>query len=132
MIEEEHSDDQIERSVITDKMSSDKNRRLSMIPASHLPKADDTDKSLDRESNLGDHEDEDEFDSFILNNFQPFSGSENVAIWLDNIDKKFNLHKISRNLRYMAIPLLIEGEPKRRYVRNRSSINHLMISMSSS
>ncbi|CAF3108166.1 unnamed protein product, partial [Rotaria sp. Silwood2] len=74
------------------------------------------------ESNNGDNEDEDEFDSFILNNFNPFSGSEDVIDWLDNIDKKFNLHKISRNLRYIAIPLLVEGDAKRKHIRNRNNI----------
>ncbi|CAF1362496.1 unnamed protein product [Rotaria sordida] len=76
----------------------------------------------DFESNNRDNEDEDKFDSFILNNFNPFSGSENVIDLLDNTDKKFNLYKISRNLRYMAIPLLVESDAKRKYFRNRNNI----------
>ncbi len=66
--------------------------------------------------------DEDEFDSFILSHFNPFSGLEDVIDWLDNTDKKFNLHKFSRNLRYIAIPLLVEGDAKRKYIRNRNNI----------
>ena len=64
----------------------------------------------------------DEFDSFILNNFNPFSGSENVTDWLNNTDKKFKSHKISRNLRSIAVPLLVEGDAKAKYILNRNTI----------
>ena len=96
-------------------------RRQSIIPLSHQSTRFDA-KISDCEPNNDDNEIEDEFDSFILNNFNPFSGSEDVIDWLDNTDKKFNLHKISRNFRYMAIPLLVEGDVERKYIRNSNNI----------
>ncbi|CAF3676193.1 unnamed protein product [Rotaria sordida] len=105
-----------------DNLMIDKKRRQSIVPLSHEPKSVVATKVSDLESNNGDNEGEDEFDSFILKNFSPFSGSENEIDWLDNTDKKFNLHKISRNLRYVAIPLLVEGDAKRKYFRNRNNI----------
>ena len=111
-----------ERNPTYDDIGVDKKRRQSIIPLSHQPKQINAKKISDFESNNGDNEDEDEFDSFILNNFITFSGSEDVIDWLDKTDKKFNFHKISRNLRYIAIPLLVEGDAKRRYIRNRNNI----------
>ncbi|CAF1493451.1 unnamed protein product [Rotaria sordida] len=121
-IDEESLIELTENNTISDNIVIDKKRRQSIIPLSHQPKPIDATKVSDFESNNGDNEDEDEFDSFILNNFNSFSGSENVIDRLDNIDKKFNLHKILRNLRYIAIPLLVEGDAKRKYFRNRNNI----------
>lgn len=121
-IEEESLIELTESNPNSDNIEMDKKRRQSIIPPSHQPKQVDANKVSDFESNKGDNEDEDEFDSFILNNFNPFSGSEDVIDWLDNTDKIFNLHKISRNLRYIAIPLLVKGDAKRQYIRNRNHI----------
>ncbi|CAF4018403.1 unnamed protein product, partial [Rotaria sordida] len=109
-IDEESLIEITESNTIFDNIVVDRKRRQSIIPLSHQPKQVDATK------------DEDKFDSFILNNFNPFSGSENVIDLLDNTDKKFNLYKISRNLRYMAIPLLVESDAKRKYFRNRNNI----------
>ncbi|CAF3374121.1 unnamed protein product [Rotaria sp. Silwood2] len=108
-----------ENNTISDNIVTDKKRRQTIIPLSHQPKLIDAAKGSDFESNNGDNEDELEFDSLILNNFNPFSGSENVVDWLVNTDKKFNLHKISRNLRHLAILLLIEGDAKIKYFRKK-------------
>jgi hypothetical protein len=105
-----------------DNPKTDKGRRKAIIPSSHQPKNVDSKKSLDIESNKSDNENEDEFDTFILRHFAPFTGQENVIEWLDMVEKKFNLYKISRSLRYVAIPLLIEGEVRRKYIRNRTDI----------
>jgi hypothetical protein len=121
-IDEESTIELTESNSPSDNIDIDKKRRQSIIPPSHQPKQVDAKKASDFESNNGDNEDEDEFDSFILNKFHPFSGSENVIDWLDNTDKLFNSNKISRNLRYIAIPLLVEGDAKRKYIRNKNTI----------
>ncbi|CAF3374112.1 unnamed protein product [Rotaria sp. Silwood2] len=111
-----------ENNTISDSIVVDKKRRQAIIPLSHQPKPIDAAKGSDFESNTGDNENELNFDSFILTNFNPYSGSENVVDWLVNTDKKLNFHKISRDLRYLAIPLLIEGDAKIKYFRNRNNI----------
>ncbi|CAF1465720.1 unnamed protein product, partial [Rotaria sordida] len=121
-IDEESLNELTEGDPNFDNLMIDKKRRQSIVPLSHQPKSVVATKASDLESDNGDNEGEEGFDSFIFNNFSAFSGSENVIDWLDNTDKKFNLHKISRKLRYLAIPLLIEGDAKRRYIRNRNSI----------
>jgi hypothetical protein len=69
-----------------------------------------------------DREPTDSFDAFVISNFVTFSGSQDVIRWLDDTEKKFNQYKFSRNLRFDAIPLLLEGEAKRKYIRNRKDI----------
>jgi len=121
-IDEEHLEVLTESNLTEENIVIDKNRRQSIIPLAHQPKQIDAKKFSDLESNNDDNVDVDEFDIFILRHFSPFSGLEDVIDWLDNTDKKFNLHKISRNLRYIAIPLLVEGDAKRKYIRNRNNI----------
>ncbi|CAF4468928.1 unnamed protein product, partial [Rotaria magnacalcarata] len=55
---------------------------------------------------------DDNFDAFILQNFVPFSGKQNVAQWLDETENKFNQLRIGRNFRFEAISLLVEGYAK--------------------
>ncbi|CAF4808964.1 unnamed protein product, partial [Rotaria sp. Silwood2] len=62
------------------------------------------------------------FDSFIIQNFTPFSGEQDVNLWLHDTEKKFNRLVIPRKLRFMAIPLLIEGDAKIIYILNRRNI----------
>ena len=66
----------------------------------------------------------DEFDSFILQNVEPFSGKGNVSSWLDQTDALFNAHSIGRHARFDSISLLVEGEVKRKYMKNRSKIQN--------
>ena len=66
---------------------------------------------------------QDKFDIFISENFIPFSGKENVIEWLDITDEKFNTFKISRKLRSLAVPLLVEGNAKQMYSINKDKIN---------
>ncbi|CAF1252943.1 unnamed protein product [Rotaria sordida] len=108
---------------ITATMKYDKHRRLTMKPSSNRYKKSDDNKSSDEGSSYGEPEDEDTFDAFILNNFGSFSGNENVIEWLDSTDEKFNTFKISRRLRYLAIPLLVKGDAKRTYIDNKNKIN---------
>ncbi|CAF3963140.1 unnamed protein product, partial [Rotaria sordida] len=108
---------------ITATMKYDKHRRLTMKPSSNRYKRSDDNKSSDEGSSYGEPEEEDTFDTFILNNFSPFSGNENVIEWLDITDKKFNTFKISRKHRCLAIPLLVEGDAKRIYIENENKIN---------
>ena len=63
-----------------------------------------------------------DFDAFILNKFIRFSGKENVILWLDQTERKFNELRIGRNLRFKAISLLIEGAAKRKYLTHRKEI----------
>ena len=58
------------------------------------------------------------FDEFILRNFIPFTRQQNVIQWLDETEMKFNRFRIVRNLRYAAIPLLVEGEARYKYMRH--------------
>ena len=67
-------------------------------------------------------DDEPYFDSFILEHFVPFSGQQGVIQWLDETENNFNKLKISRNLRFEAISLLVEGVAKRWYLKNRKEI----------
>jgi hypothetical protein len=100
----------------------EKKPRLTIKPLrTQHPKSDD-EKSVDKESLTGDPEDEDPFDTFIMSNFDQFSGSGNVIEWLDLTDEKFKVFKISRKLRYIAIPLLVSGEAKRAYLSNQEKI----------
>ena len=63
-----------------------------------------------------------DFEVFILDNFIAFSGKENVIQWLDETEQKFDEQRIVRRLRFKAIPLLIEGAAKRKYLTHRSEI----------
>jgi len=102
--------------------SSDKNRRKSIIPPIHQSRSLDDKQSSDIESESNEDENKSTFDVFILQNFTLFSGRENVIGWLDRTEKKFNELRISRNLRFAVVPLLIEGEAKRKYIYNRKQI----------
>ncbi|CAF2094912.1 unnamed protein product, partial [Rotaria magnacalcarata] len=61
---------------------------------------------------------DDNFDAFILQNFVPFSGKQNVAQWLDETENKFNQLRIGRNFRFEAISLLVEGYARRNLIKN--------------
>ncbi|CAF2102827.1 unnamed protein product [Rotaria magnacalcarata] len=65
---------------------------------------------------------DDNFDAFILQNFVPFSGKQNVVQWLDETENKFNQLRIGRNFRFEAISLLVEGYARRKYIKNRKEI----------
>ncbi|CAF5043241.1 unnamed protein product [Rotaria sp. Silwood1] len=80
---------------------------------------------IDKNENLINKEiigDENSFDSFILQNFTPFSGEEDFYRWWSETKRKFNRFLIPRNLRFMAIPLLVDGSPEKVYMLNRRSI----------
>ena len=62
------------------------------------------------------------FDTFIVNNFVPFSGKQNVILWLDQTESKFKELRMARHLRFKAISLLIEGVAKRKYLAHRKEI----------
>ncbi|CAF1516359.1 unnamed protein product [Adineta ricciae] len=89
----------------------------------HSPyKTNQTDTDFAPEENEDEESEENKFDEFILNNFMPFSGAEDILNWLDETDKKFRYHKISRNIRYKAIPLLVTDDAKRTCILNESHI----------
>ena len=100
----------------------DKNRRRAIIPSSHQPKQARIKNPSAPETDNSASDDETDFDAFILRNFELFSGRENVISWLDNTEAKFNQYHTSRDLRFTAVPLLVEGEAKRKYIRNRHAI----------
>jgi hypothetical protein len=136
MAANQSTEDTIEHTETLDKLSSDvtpKEKTDSVInvdrkprltikpPRTQHPKSDD-EKSVDKESLTSEPEDEDPFETFILDNFNPFTGAEDVIEWLDITDEKFDLLKISRKLRYAAIPLLVKRDAKRAYLRNEGQI----------
>ena len=65
---------------------------------------------------------DDNFDTFILEHFIPFSGRQNVARWLDETETKFRQFRISRTSRFEAISLLADGDAKRMYIKHRKNI----------
>ncbi|CAF3017808.1 unnamed protein product [Rotaria sp. Silwood2] len=65
---------------------------------------------------------ENSFDVFILQNFTPFSGEQDVNLWLHDTQKRFDRFLIPRNLRFTAIPLLVEGPADKVYILNRQNI----------
>ncbi len=67
-------------------------------------------------------EDEQRFDSFIMEHFIPFSGKQNGIHWLDETEKKFTQLQISRKLRFEAVSLLVEGNANCIYIKNRKEI----------
>ncbi len=64
---------------------------------------------------------------FILQHFVPFSDKQNVPNWLDETESKFNELKISNQLHFDVISLIIENGAKRRYFDHRKIYNSLMI-----
>ena len=81
--------------------------------------ANDTKIRLHLDQDLND----DSFDIFVLQNFVPFSGRQDVNQWLDETENRFNHFHIGRNLRYDAISLLVKGEAKRKYLKFRKEIH---------
>ncbi|CAF1172514.1 unnamed protein product [Didymodactylos carnosus] len=63
-----------------------------------------------------------EFDSFILSNFEQFTGKQDVLTWLYEVEAKFNSLKVNRTFRYDAVPLLVSEEAKHWYIKNRKHI----------
>ena len=66
---------------------------------------------VDNHSHNVDHnknsdDDDSLFDTFICENFVPFSGTQPIDQWLDETEALFNRYKIIRKLRFKAIPLL--------------------------
>ncbi|CAF1513482.1 unnamed protein product [Rotaria sp. Silwood1] len=79
---------------------------------------DKVEDNKEQEENEGEHN----FDSFILENFTQFSGEQDVNVWLNDIEKKFNRLQIPRHLRFSVIPLLVEGQARKVYIKNRRHI----------
>ena len=113
-------------------MAFDKDRRKILIPRSYLPHVYDpstiiTNPQTDPDHSSGRIEQDDDpfepFDTFVLNSFPPFSGAEDVIKWLNDIEQKFNQRRISRSLRFAAIPLLVVDEAKRKYIKKRNQIS---------
>ena len=76
----------------------------------------------EKRSQSDDNKNYDNFDSFILQNFIPFSGEQKIIPWLDETERKLKEFHIGRTLRFEAISLLIEGETKRTYLKHRKEI----------
>ncbi|CAF1328474.1 unnamed protein product [Rotaria sordida] len=79
-------------------------------------------QSHQKDHTSDEQEDDNLFDTFICENFVPFSGAEPIDQWLDETDALFHRFKISRKLRFQAIPLLVQGDAKRKYIKNRHAI----------
>ena len=121
-VEEESSDEQFDDQVNINGHFANATRRQAKIHSPFPSNTTPANTYLAPESVVDEEEDENRFDVFILKTFRTFSGTEDVVSWLDETDKKFNKLKISRNLRYKAIPLLVEDDAKRTYLLNKSNI----------
>ena len=88
----------------------------SLLESSYKPNDSDIASQSDENKNDTD------FDTFVLDNFVRFSGKQNVVLWLDQTEQKFNELRIGQSLRFKAIPLLIEGTAKRKYLTHRKDI----------
>ena len=76
----------------------------------------------ENQSQPEENEEERQFDLYILYHFLPFSGKQPVNRWLDDTESKFNDSRVSRNLRFEAISLLVESNAKRLYIKTRKEI----------
>lgn len=81
------------------------------------------DENLEGYSYEEEEKDDDSFDRFILENFIPFTGKQNVLQWLSETETKFNRFRIIRSQRYIAIPLLVEDEARFQYMKNKKEIH---------
>ncbi|CAM4847794.1 unnamed protein product [Rotaria magnacalcarata] len=99
-----------------DHILSDNRQGTSVIPSLVHNQSHQKDHTSDEEG------DDNLFDTFVCENFIPFSGSEPIDQWLDETDALFHRFKISRKLRFQAIPLLVQGDVKRKYIKNRHTI----------
>ena len=86
----------------------------SLIESSYEPTNFDTLSQPD--------ENDDDFDTFILDNFVRFTGDQNAALWFDQTEQKFDKLRIGRRLRFKAIPLLIGGAAKSTYLTYQKQI----------
>ena len=103
-------------------VKADRKPKLPMKPLRLEQQKSEDNKSVAEGLLLAESDKEKSFDLFVLNNFSPFSGIENVTEWLDVTDEKFHIFKISRKQRYVAIPLLVIGDAKRTYLPSRGTI----------
>ncbi|CAF4578327.1 unnamed protein product, partial [Didymodactylos carnosus] len=60
-----------------------------------------------------------DFDSFILSNFEQFTGKQDVITWMYEVEAKFNNLKVNRTSQYTAVPLLVSVEAKHWCIKNR-------------
>ena len=76
----------------------------------------------ENQSQSDDNKNDNDFDSFISQNFSRFSGEQQIIPWLDETEDKFIELNIGRNLRFEAVPLLVKGKAKRTYLKHRKEI----------
>ena len=93
------------------------------IPESIKPSSMLNENDYFKSTHYSHDDDEETFDRFVLNHFLPFSGAEDVIQWLQETEQKFNKFKLSRKQRFSAIPLLITGSAKIKYIRIRDQIH---------
>jgi hypothetical protein len=88
-----------------------------------MDKIDEINEQLDDPYELTQSNITHDFDTFIIEQFVPFSGLQDVEEWLDETEIKFSRFKISRQQRFEAISLLVEKEAKRTYIKVRKEIH---------
>ena len=98
------------------KTTMNKKQFVTQVDFENVEKEKEMDTQSQTEENI------DEFDAFILENFTPFSGQQNVIQWLDTTETKFNQFRINRALRFQAISLLLVSDAKRIYIKHRKTI----------
>ena len=73
-------------------------------------------------SHSDENKDKDNFDTFFTDNFVPFSRKQNVVLWFNQTEQKFDDLRIGRKLRFKAISLMIGGAAKRAYLIHEEQI----------
>ena len=105
---------------IDDSKNDDPDKKVNA--SARLNKYSEEAPEVDSQSQPEQNTNDDNFDAFVLQNFVPFSGKQDVIQWLDETESKFNQLRIGRNYRYEAISLLVEGCAKRKFIKNRKEI----------
>ncbi|CAF4135589.1 unnamed protein product, partial [Didymodactylos carnosus] len=82
-----------------------------------LPSEDENNIHDDEKQTHTNNSHKEDFDLFVLNNFDPFDGKQNVIDWIDITEEKFKEYKFNRHYRYEAVPLLVSNDAKRWYIR---------------
>ena len=118
---QKNPDDQVMTNTIVSNNMEYEYLKTKNKPSNDL-KQDGINNYNDHQLQVDENNEERDFDTLILQHFIPFSGKQAVNHWLDETEGKLNQLKISRHLRFEAIPLLVEGNAKRLYIKNRNEI----------
>jgi hypothetical protein len=98
------------------------NSHKTKITSSNFIEVPQKPNDPENQSQSDDNKIDDNFDSFIAQNFTRFSGEQPIIPWLEETEDKFIELNIGRNLRFEAVSLLVKGKAKRTYLKHRKEI----------